>query len=32
MTRRAQQITLDEIRARLAEAKAAWEKQKEITQ
>lgn len=28
----AQQTTLDEIRARLAETRAAWEKQKEITQ
>lgn len=28
----AQQTTLAEIRARLAEARAAWEKQKEITQ
>lgn len=28
----AQQTTLDEIRARLAEARAAWEKQKERTQ
>lgn len=28
----ARQITLAEIRARLAETRAAWEKQKEITQ